>query len=91
MPGKAPRGWKPEPRSNPAWADDVIHEESEDITGLTWLRHVPTQVIMWHYGRSHAETLEHLGHILHSHGMIELDEVHAAVEAARAGKGPRTA
>jgi hypothetical protein len=71
------------------WADDVVTEtgEGDFHPEKTWLRHVPTGVIIHHHGRSHAGTLHHLGEILHSHGMITLDERDAAVTAAGRGDG----
>jgi hypothetical protein len=68
-----------------SWADDVITETAacDCHPDKTWLRHVPTGVLIYHWGRSDADTLHHLGEILHAHGVITLEHRDAAVEAAR--------
>ena len=59
------------------WHSDVISETAEcDCHGTasaaprTWLRHVPTGVLVYHAGRSEAGTLAHLADVLGSHKLI---------------------
>lgn len=69
------------------WADDVVTETAvcECHPGRTWLRHVPTGVLIHHDGRGHAETLAHLADLLGQHQVITEDDrrqAHAKVTPA---------
>lgn len=59
------------------WHSDVIREVAEcechgpeSANPKTWLRHVPTGVLIHHHGRSEAGTLAHLADLLGQHKMI---------------------
>jgi hypothetical protein len=58
-----------------SWADGVRDEGA-------WLRHVPTQVIVWKHGRSDAEAMADLADILAQHRVITEDERASAHAAA---------
>ena len=61
-----------------AWHSDVVRETPEcghpEHQGNTWLRHVPTGVLVHHRGRSEAGTLAHLADLLGQHKLIREDE-----------------
>lgn len=74
-----------------AWTDHVVRELPEcghpEHAGNTWLRHVPTGVLMHHHGRSEAGTLAHLADLLAQHRMIT-EEERAAAHPAGCDCGP---
>jgi len=71
-----------------AWYHDVVREESPVRPGRTWLRHVPTGVLIHHDGRPDAETFAHLADLLGQHRVIGEEErlaVHAGTVSLPSG------
>jgi hypothetical protein len=77
--------------SGQSWTDHVVKEWPEcdhpEHQGNTWLRHVPTGVLIHHHGRSEAGTLAHLADLLGQHRMIT-EEERAAAHGSDCDCGP---